>query len=136
MDFNEAFDKILQDLGWSGTAAEFFAALKGPFNTDICQWLYGLGNSASQQEGALPINQEKRRVDEWLTKQWDEFKTNQPAQANEIDIEKLRRYAYECYLAGYAGEPVEGGDDDSTWMWWLLGLAGLGLGGYYLTRKK
>jgi hypothetical protein len=133
--FDKMFDQLVQQMGWQGTAEELFQAIKGPFNEDVCKWLYGIGNSAAQQPGALPPNDEKRRVDKFLTEQWAEMQKKYPEKLSQIDKAKIQRYAYECYLAGYTGEPLTG-DDDSTWMWWLLGLAGLGVAGYYLTKGK
>lgn len=134
MDWDQLVQQFLTESGWHGTAQELIEAVKGPFNEDVCRWAYGLGNSARvQQQGNPDIRAERSRVENELNKRWTEMASQYGL--SEQDKAKISRYLNECYLAGYAGEPLEQDDGDSSWLWWVLGVAGLGFAGYYLTRK-
>jgi len=132
-DLPKAYDAIVKELGWHGTAEELFTAIKGPFNEDVCRWVYGLGNSKRQEDIAngYQINAaDQRRLAE---ESWAEWKVEHPTEASQIDEAKLRQYL-ECFMDGYEGKKYEGGDDN-TWMWGLGIVTVLGLGGWWLVKK-
>lgn len=134
--FTEALDKMVQELGWHGTADDLFNAAKGPFNEEICKWLYGVGNSQRIKIGdkrASASIEEYRRI---AAAEYDKFAKEYPKEAEQITKEKASQY-FECFLSGLGGKEYEAGAESSSNLGWiLLGLVGVGATAYWFTRRK